>query len=84
MIKELRLHEIVIRFEDLVSKLVLGLKPHGMVKGVDHLVPDPVGGISCGMVKRPTSLAFDLSEVRLCAQSGHGQIQLLCQSEPAE
>lgn len=63
----LRLHRMVRRSEDLVFEPVPNLNLTGWLRGVENLILNPVGSISCGMVRRPTGLASDSSEVGLCA-----------------
>ena len=54
--------------DDLVFDPILGVKNSQDGQGViGNLVPDPMGGTSCGMVIGPTGLASNLSEVSLCA-----------------
>ena len=68
--------------EDLVFDPLSRLKPHVSQGVAGNLVLDPMGSISCGMVKEPTSLASDPSEIRLCAH--REQIQLLSERKPIE
>ena len=49
---------------------VLDFDLMGWLRDTSYLVLDPMGSISCKMIRGSTGLASDPSEIRLCAHRG--------------